>query len=222
MKKVKVTWTWIDWLSNNEIKIFINDHFNKELLDILSLPPFVTKNVVMHLWNFQCAKEKEYSISDFQQLLNKSRNKQKLLDTVAAGIHYWDKIVIFNQDFVSEVFAVLSWKTIQEAELEYFEWINILEVPKLYKIGIVPHEIWHSLYALKIKRKVLEKNRKTITDNNFPVTAYVKMYKLWSSIYYEENFTEALRIYLTNTIYLQKNYPEIHNFISINFPEIIV
>lgn len=224
--KLLVEWSWIAGLSKQDILAFISLHFSEELIDTLETSKIITDNVVVHISDYKDpnAQLTEYSTEVFKQKLDSLPPSQQaeLLTGVIAWINYWDEIVVFNQDFVFELYSVLMWKSLEEAEVEYLAWLSVPEIIKAYKIWVIPHELWHSIYDLKINDTPLQHEWKEITDAFWPVTKYVQQYVVWDDIYYEENFTESLRIYTTNPQYLYKKYPRIYMFILCNFPDISV
>lgn len=224
--KLLVEWSWITGLSKQDILAFISLHFSEELIDTLETSKIIANNVVVHISDYKDpdAQLTEYSTEDFKQKLDSLPPSQQaeLLTGVIAWINYWDEIVVFNQDFVFELYSVLMWKSLEEAEVEYLAWLSTPEIIKAYKIWVISHELWHSIYDLKINATPLQHEWKEITDTFWPVSKYVQQYVVWDDIYYEENFTESLRIYTTNPQYLYKKYPRIYMFILSNFPDISV
>lgn len=216
MKEIKILWEGTDWLSNSDIVEFMKNFFSKQLLDSLILSTIQTDNRVFLVANwFRDPEFKIYTKEQFQKKLNKEKNKQKLLDNVAAWVTDWETITIFNQDFVSELYALLSWKSIIEAEIEYFEWVPLKNIPKLYKLWVLPHEIGHSIHDDIIIWTKEEKKREKLSQEEWPTTMYVKeCYPEKDEIYYSENFAEALRIFATNPTYLKHKFPKIYKFIE--------
>lgn len=220
--KLFIEWSWINGLSNQDILHFITLHFSEKLINFLTLPQIHTEDSVVYVWEYTDPEPVIYTKEEFQQkidLLPKNK-RSALLDGVAAGINYGDKIILYNQDFVFELYSVLSWKTLRESEIEYLDWLTMSDIPSAYRVWIVSHEIWHNIYDAKIKNTHLQSKWEKITDAVWSVTKYVQEYGIWSDIFYEENFTESLRIYTTNPKFLQQKYPDIYIFISNYFPDI--
>jgi len=90
---------------------------------------------------------------------------------------------------------------------------------KLYKLGTVAHEVAHSVYGSLLDESQLEKWRH-LNESNASLTAYASSYEGRSEQWLEEQFGEAVRLYLSDVDYLHKSAPELLHFIEKNFPSI--
>lgn len=217
---LRILWSWIDGMSNQDILSFITSHFSKDIINALDTSMIITNNSVVHMdTDFEPIL---YTKEVFKKKFDDLPEDQKipLLNRVIVGINYGDTIKLYNQDFVFELYSILRWKSLDEAELKYLEWIPYNIIPQIYKLWIISHELWHSIHDLYVKNTVLQDNWMDITDEFWPMTKYVTAYDESDDLFYEENFTESLKIYTTNSSYLMKYYPKVHKFIKDNFPYI--
>lgn len=221
-KKLLIEWSWIDGLSNQEISDFVATHFREQLLKTLKISKIITDNVVVDVGDYISPNFREYSTKEFEDKISPLSLDEKLksLDTIIAWINDWKQITLFNQNFVFELYAVLAGKSLEEAGIAYLQWISPVDIPKSYKIWIVPHELWHSIYNFLMRKNFFLPSRKVIVDRDWPVTMYMDEYKKWTPIYYSENFADALRIYTTNPSYLQEHFEDFYRFFDTVFPDI--
>lgn len=223
-EKFSITWSWTDGLSNEDIASFVDTHFSADLLNSLKVSTITTNNFVADVWSYTHPDLRLHDKQVFEQKIAPLSLDERLhsFATIIAWINTWKEITIFNQDYVFELYAVLAGKSLQEAGIEYLEWISLVDIPKAYKIGIIPHELWHSIYDTLLKKKFFFPTWQAIIDRAEPLTMYVREYEKWSPLYYEESFADALRIYTTNPAYLQNHFKDVSRFLDIVFPDIAI
>lgn len=166
-------------------------------------------------------------VDEFRSKYEKADEQEKLrlLDNVfawnsSAVKWLYTPINIFNQDYIFEVVMAKAGKPLDYAEIEYFEGVDRENIPMLYKIWTIVHEIWHHIFEEKIDWADLMDKRTTVIDQTWPLTKYAKVYAEKGILYYNENMWEAIRIFVTNRPYLQQNFPAVDAFITKYFPMI--
>ena len=93
-------------------------------------------------------------------------------------------------------------------------------IPQLFQeyklhdtIEVIAHEIGHHIYAFGIPQE-MRRIWKSITEHYGPVTQYAGEHISDFNLYLDENFAEALSLYLTNPKALQNQFPSAFEFIK--------
>ncbi len=221
--------TGIDWLDAQEIRDFIQTCFGEQFMNEICVKSISCENKIYYApdWIHDFSNTWLIPLDEFVSKYKKvdEQGKIKLLEHVFAGNSsciswYFTIINIYNQDYIFEVVMAKAWKPLDYAELEYFEGIDRTQIPKLYKIWTIAHEIWHHMYRQKIDWTKLMQIRENIIDKSWGLTKYAQAYTWKWLIYYNENIWEAIRIFITNRPYLQKNFPDVDGFIVKYFPSV--
>lgn len=118
----------------------------------------------------------------------------------------------------------------KSSHFDYLQELPLSEQGKMeaYFLGIVAHEVTHGLQAYALDRTIFNEYQKIMNEERVNelghefVSNYVdrhkKLYKSGKNEVLKEDSAEAVRIYLTNSEYLKKNYPKRYAFIQQNLP----
>lgn len=164
--------------------------------------------------------------TDFWLTLEKYQEWKKVMPDIrdykfrAESFSSWNKI---NYRFTA--FPIFMYSFIDEdlSQFNYLEGLPDDEKIKIYKIGTVAHEIGHSIYSNLMDTNMLKEWKELIDERSHPLTAYSDKYAsgtFGSSISHGEEFAEAIRLKTTRPEFLEKDFPEIFNFIESKFSEI--
>lgn len=223
------TWTGIDWLDGDAIRDLIQQCFGEDFMNDVKVKDICCDNQIyyLHDWINSFLDTWLIPVHEFSSKYEKADEQEKLrlLDNVfawnsSAVKWVYTPINIFNQDYVFEVVMAKAGKPLDYAEVEYFEGVNCDDIPTLYKIWTIVHEIWHHIFEEKIDWTDLMQKWTTVIDQTWPLTKYAKVYAEKWILYYNENMWEAIRIFITNRPYLQQNFPAVDVFITKYFPMI--
>jgi len=223
---------YIDGLTAPEAVDFLIKNFSmttpNEIFSKYGIRELKFINHIFYTGNMDFRNMQEKTIEEFETLLaSLPEDKQReLLNNVYAGVNGHTYITMYNQDYIMELQSIQRNKTLEEAELEYFEGIDRKEIPNLYKRSTLSHEIAHNIRHNDIyidKDKLLE--RQEIIKEYKSLTKYAEMYNQEKFtdeegyvLYLNENFAEAVRMYTVNPKYVEKIYPKVYTFIKTNFP----
>jgi len=206
-QKFEFTWTGIDWLDGDAIRDLIQQCFGEDFMNDVKVRDICCDNQVYYfpegINNF--FNTWLIPVHEFRSIYEKANEQKKLqlLDNVFAWNSstvkwLYTPINIFNQDYIFEVVMAKAGKPLEYAEVEYFEGVDRTDIPTLYKIWTIVHEIWHHIFAEKIDWTDLMKPWTTVIDQTWPLTKYANMYAEKWALYYNENMWEAIRIFVTN------------------------
>jgi len=226
-QKFEFNASWIDWLDAYDIYDFIQTCFGEQFMNEICVKEIHCENKVYYAYEGMHDFLNIWLIplDEFTLKYEKSdeKGKIKLLENVFAwnsfcSPWYFTIINVYNQDYVFEVVMAKAWKPLDYAEIEYFAGVDRNDIPKLYKIWTIAHEIWHHIYWNKIEWTNLMSARQNVIDKYWGLTKYAQAYAEKWPLYYNENMWEAIRIFITNRPYLQEHFPDVDSFIVKYFP----
>ena len=129
-------------------------------------------------------------------------------------------VVLFNLEFDKESRAIKDGK-LEQAGLDYLEQVEEIRRQKVYALGTIAHELAHNIFQHLIYKKPNMKEWEEIIGRTGGVTKYTERYKNDLLTYYDENFSESIRLFTTTIEFLEKEkYAEVIRFIEKYFPEI--
>jgi hypothetical protein len=163
--------------------------------------------------------QKHFDPKEFNHKLNDD-------ETIFVGDNGGNAIRIYNHDFKPCILALKKGRSLQEAELEYFEGIERNQILDLYIKSSLSHEIAHNIWNSDIYiNKELFLERQNIIKEYKSLTKYAEIYNKEDFfdeesyiLYLNENFAEAVRVYTVNPTYLEKKFPKAYTFIQTNCP----
>ncbi len=104
----------------------------------------------------------------------------------------------------------------------YLNGFDEAEKTRLYKLGTLFHDIGHHIYFYLLDSQK-EIQWQALINKSGHLTNYSSRYSsgiAGDKVKYDEEFSEAIRIYITNPKFLIDNYGDIYKFLETNFPDI--
>ncbi len=152
--------------------------------------------------------------SDWQKIMPGVKNHKYRAESMVL----WNTDPKFSKKFIPTPIRFFSFYGEEPNKLDYLK--DVLDEKKMrqYKLGTIAHEVAHHIYEYLIDADK-RNNWKEIVDRSGSITNYAQAYKN-HNFKYDEFFTEAVRLKTTVPDYLERNFPEINQFITDNFPEI--
>lgn len=142
------------------------------------------------------------------------------LEGLTRGKYYPTPIVINNLKHTKKFHTLQNWWDLRKIGLEYMGSVPDELRMMYYVYWTTAHEVGHHLYAYQTLGTSIRKKWEDIVHREWNITQYAKACGDENGYNYDENFAEAVALYVTCAEYLRDNYPSAFEFVRINFPEI--
>jgi len=199
-----------------DIKEFLYNTFGRKLLEecLVSKIKYFSDKILLKIGKNTYIVPIDIYERSRKYIPNIKENKYK-----GAAFSSWNSNHEFSQKYVLTPINLFSFYDETPEEIDYLEKIPNDKKMRMFKLGIINHEIAHHIYDYLIDCDKCEEWEKIVEKQKKPLTQYSDRYSN-HELKYDEYFAEAVRIMTTSPGYLGINFPEIDRFIKVNFPEI--
>lgn len=186
----------------NDYKLPYGDYF---------VPPALTEQIYTSLTPAQQRKFRDriaraYSLSIWHETSPELK-----------GLYFYAPIILYHNDYDDVSSGLREGKDPSSLAQDYLREIPQEDREFVYFASMMGHEIGHHIYTFIVrKNQELEEAWKAVIDRTGIISSYAGWYKK-DPKYYEENFCEAVRMYIVSPDDLPK---EAADFLRENFSEI--
>jgi hypothetical protein len=187
---------------NNDYKLPNGDYF---------VPPALTEQIFTsltpeHQEKFSDLVARAYSLSIWHETSPELR-----------GLYFYAPIILYHNDYDDVSSGLRDGKDPSSLAQDYLQDIPQEDREFVYLASMMGHEIGHHIYTFIIRKdQEMEEAWKAVIDRTGIISSYAGWYKK-DPKYYEENFCEAVRIYIVSPDNLPR---EAADFLRKVFPEI--